>query len=104
MVNYLLVYSGGGMPETEEEGARVMAAWGAWYEKLGGALVDGGNPIGPVKGITPDGTVSDVDGGPTGYTIVSADSMDQAVEMAAGCPILEGYKGSIQVCETFQAM
>jgi len=104
MADYVLVYSGGGMPETEEEGARVMAAWGAWYEKLGEAIVDGGNPIGQVKGITPDGTVSDIVGGPTGYTIVTADSIDQAVEMAADCPILEGYSGSIQVCETFEAM
>ncbi len=102
MTNYLLVYSGGAMPETEEEGARVMAAWGAWYQNLGEAIVDGGSPIGPVKGISPDGTVSDVGDGPTGYTMVSADSMVQVVEMAAGCPILEGYNSSIEVYETFQ--
>jgi hypothetical protein len=104
MANYVLVYHGGGMPEMEEEGARLMAAWGAWYEKLGAAVVDGGNPIGSVKGIAADGTVSNIEDGPTGYTIVSADSMEQAIAMASDCPILEGYRGSIQVCETFEAM
>ena len=32
MANYLLAYHGGGMADTEEEQARVMAAWGKWYE------------------------------------------------------------------------
>ena len=34
MSKYLYVYHGGSMPETEEEGAKVMAAWGAWMEGL----------------------------------------------------------------------
>lgn len=106
MANFLLLYSGGGMPETEEEQAAVMAAWGVWYEKLGEAVVDPGNPIAPeAKGITSDGTVSD---GPigsmaSGYTILAADSMDAAVEMAKGCPMLDGG-GAISVFETFPAM
>ncbi|HSV65641.1 MAG TPA: hypothetical protein VLJ59_07020 [Mycobacteriales bacterium] len=28
MANYVLVYTGGSMPETDEERAAVMAAWG----------------------------------------------------------------------------
>jgi len=28
MAKYLLSYHGGGMPESEEEGAKIMAAWG----------------------------------------------------------------------------
>jgi hypothetical protein len=30
MANYLLAYHGGGMPENEEEGAKIMAAWDVW--------------------------------------------------------------------------
>ena len=30
MANYIFAYHGGKMPETPEEGERVMAAWGAW--------------------------------------------------------------------------
>ena len=38
MPNYLLAYHGGGMPETEEEGARVKAAWGQWMGKVGAGV------------------------------------------------------------------
>src|SRR6266705_207945 len=64
MANFVLLYSGGSMPETEAEQAAVMQAWGAWYGALGSAVVDGGNPFTPVaKSIASDGTVSD---GPVG--------------------------------------
>ena len=43
MANYVLVFKGGGMAETEAEQQAVMAAWGEWYGKLGQAVVDGGN-------------------------------------------------------------
>src|SRR5712692_8519769 len=46
MPKYLLAFNGGGMPETPEEQAAVMAAWGAWYGTLGDAVVDPGAPIG----------------------------------------------------------
>jgi hypothetical protein len=36
----------------------------------------------------------------TGYSIIQAGSLDAAVELAKGCPILESG-GSIEVCETF---
>src|SRR5438552_13563272 len=49
MPKYLLAYHGGGMPETDEEKARVMEAWGTWYQELGQAIVDPGNPVGQAK-------------------------------------------------------
>ena len=103
MTLYLLTYSGGeGMPETEEETAEVMAAWGAWYGGLGAAVKDGGNPTAMAKTVSPDGRVSDGPVGPmvTGYTILEADSLDAAVEMAKGCPVLSSG-GSVTVYETF---
>jgi hypothetical protein len=103
--NYLLAYHGGGMPETPEEIARVMAAWGAWYGKLGPAIVDGGNPVGQAKSIASNGAVSDGGGANpiTGYTIIKADNLDGAVELARDCPIFMG-NGNIEVCETFNVM
>ena len=77
MANFLLLYSGGSMPATEAEHAAVLQAWGDWYNSLGSAVVDGGNPFTPMaKSNASDGTVS---AGPvgtmaTGYTIISADS------------------------------
>ena len=44
MATYLLLYSGGRMPESEAEQAAVMQAWTGWFGVLGSALVDGGNP------------------------------------------------------------
>lgn len=106
MANFVLLYSGGSMPETQAEQAQVMQAWGAWYESLGGALVDGGNPFTPVaKSIKSDGTVSDGPAGTmaSGYTIIKAASLDAAVELARRCPVLLGG-AQISVFETFPVM
>src|SRR6202165_3201132 len=106
MANFVLLYSGGSMPESKSEQAAIMQAWGAWYTGLGSAVVDGGNPFTPVaKGIAKDGTVHDgpVGTAASGYSIISADSIDAAVEAAKGCPILQGG-GQISVYETFPVM
>jgi hypothetical protein len=104
MSNYLLAYHGGGMPETDEGRVRAMEAWGKWFQNLGQAVVDGGNPVGRASTIV-DGTVSEGGGSNpvSGYTIVGAESMQAAVELARGCPVLQAG-GSIEVCETFQTM
>jgi hypothetical protein len=101
--NYLLLYHGGGMPDTPEEQARVMQQWTEWFGVLGDRLVDGGNPVSQTKRIVGGGSVSDQANGPTGYSIIKAESLDQAVELAKGCPVLQGG-ASIDVAETFAAM
>lgn len=103
MANYLLVYHGGSMPQSEEEGARVMKAWTDWFTSLGEAVVDGGNPASRTKTIAANGSVSDDPAGPSGYSILKAGSLDEAVELAKGCPVLAGG-ASVQVVETFEAM
>ena len=72
MANYLLTYYGGGMPETQEEQAQVMKAWTDWFGVLGDKLVDGGNPTGASKAISPDGSVMDPTQAPSGYSIIKA--------------------------------
>jgi hypothetical protein len=103
MTNFVLLYTGSGMPESEEEQAAVMAAWGAWYERMGAAIVDGGNPFGASKNVSDKG-VSDgpVSSPPiTGYTIISADSLNTAVEKVQDHPHLK-YGGQVSVHETFK--
>jgi hypothetical protein len=103
MTNFVLVYTGGGMPESEAEQAEVMAAWGAWYEGMGAGIVDGGNPFGASKSLTGNG----VNDGPvssppaTGYTIISAESLDEAVSKVQNHPHLN-YGGQVSVYETFK--
>src|SRR5215469_18297444 len=106
MANYLLLYSGGRMPESEAEQAAVMQAWTGWFGELGSALVDGGNPTtGQAKTIASTGTVSDGSelGMASGYSIIKADSLDEAVARAKGCPVLQGG-AKIVVLETFNVM
>jgi hypothetical protein len=105
MAKYLLVYHGGGMPEGEEAQAKVMAAWGTWFQNLGPALADGGNPISQTRTIAAGGAVSDGGGAnpASGYSLIEADSLDAAVALAKGCPVLEGG-ATIEVAETFNAM
>jgi hypothetical protein len=105
MPNYILGYHGGGMPDSPEEGEKVMKAWTSWFEKIGPNVVDGGNPVGATKTIAANGSVSDGGGANplTGYSVLKADSLDAAVALAKGCPILMSG-GSIEVAETFNAM
>ncbi len=78
-----------------------MAAWGAWYGTLGDAVVDPGAPIGASSTIAPDGAVTPGGGAcpVSGYTLISAESLDDAVAKAQGCPIKDSG-GSIEVGET----
>ncbi len=106
MADFVLLYTGGSMPETEEEQAKVMQAWDAWYGRLGGGVKDGGNPFTPAaKTVAPDGSVSDGAPGPlhTGYTIITTDSLEAATTLAKDCPVLAGG-GSVTVYETFPVM
>jgi hypothetical protein len=103
MANFVLLYHGGSMPETPEEGQKIMQAWTDWFGTLGAAVIDGGNPASRTKTIAADGSISDDPAGPSGYSVISADSIDAAVELAKGCPVRQGG-ASIQVVETFNAM
>lgn len=106
MAGFLLLYTGGSMPETEEEQAAVMQAWTDWYTALGPAVKDGGNPFTPMaKTVASDGSVRDGAVGTmaSGYTIVTADSLDAATEHAKGCPVLSAG-GTVTVYETFEVM
>lgn len=104
MANYLLAYTGGSTPETEEARDAQMAAWGKWFQDLGEAVVDPGNPFGPSKAIAADGSIGDgASSGLTGYSVLAADSLDAATEMAKGSPVF-AVGGKVDVYETFEVM
>ena len=94
------------MPEGPAEQAAVMKDWDAWFGGMGSALADGGNPFtGKAMSITSDGKTSDGAGGmlASGYSIIKADSLNAAVEIAKRCPVLKGG-AKITVYETFKVM
>ncbi len=103
MPNFIFAYHGGGRPETPEEGEKVMAAWNAWYGGIGEALVDGGAPVGLSKTVTASGVDDNGGSNPlSGYTVVKADSIEAACEMAKGCPILDGGSGTVEVAPVIE--
>ena len=102
MPDYIIAYHGGKKPESPEEGAKHMAKWKAWLDGLGDAVVNPGTPLGKSKTVSSSG-VSD-DGGPnplSGFSMVKADSMDTALEMAKACPFLD-TGGTLEVAEVMQ--
>jgi len=102
MAKYLFIYHGGGMAETEEGQKEAMEAWGNWFASMGDKIIDGGNPIGGSTTIKSDGSVVN-DGGSnptTGYGLFEAKDLDEAIELAKGCPILASG-GSVELGETF---
>lgn len=101
MPNFVFAYHGGKMPETPEEGAKVMAAWQSWFAGMGDAVVDGGNPVGLSKTVSQSGVEEGGGSNPlSGYSIVKADTMEAACELAKGCPILE--HGTVEVAEVHE--
>ena len=66
-----------------------IAARGAWLESMGPRLVDRGNPVFERQTLGN----CDADTRLGGYSLVSADSLEEAVALAKGCPGLEAGGG-----------
>lgn len=96
MGKYVYVYYAG----KDSADAGDAAAWGAWFGKLGDKLVDPGNPFADGGQAVHQGSVMPVQNAPaTGYSIVNADSMDAATELAKGCPLMAAKDGAVCVYE-----
>ena len=102
MAKFVVIYSGGmGMAAEPDEQQRIMDEWGAWYGKMGAAIVDGGNPLGASKSFSGEGAAAADGPGAlpaTGYTIIEADSLDVAAAACADHPHL-GHGGQVSVFE-----
>lgn len=99
MPDFIFVYHGGKAPESEAEQKDVMARWGDWMQTNGAAMKDPGNPVGMSKTVSAAGVADDGGSNPaSGYTIVSAGSMDDALAMAKTCPMVTDG-GSVEVAE-----
>ena len=101
MAQFIYAYHGGKKPETPEEAQKGMAQWEAWFKDMGDAVVNPGNPVGLSKTVSANGVADNGGANPlSGFTIVQADSIDKAVDMAKGCPILES--GSVEIAEIME--
>lgn len=102
MANFLVVYLGGNPPSTPEEGKAHFEKYKAWLANLGAAVVSPANPLKDTHSIAADGEHSKgSDIAMSGYTVLSADSIDDAMAMAKACPFLE-IGGRLEVSELVQ--
>ncbi len=102
MPNYIIAYHGGKQPESPEQGAEHMAKWKSWIAGLGDAAVNPGTPLSSTRIVSSSGVSDDGGSNPmSGYSIVKADSMDAALEMARACPFLD-TGGTLEVAEMMQ--
>jgi hypothetical protein len=73
--------------QSPEETKKMMEPWMMWAKKCGDHLVDMGTPLFNAKKVSMSGIMeSDTD--ITGYSVLRADSMDEAVKMLDGHPFL----------------
>ncbi|MGA8534888.1 MAG: YciI family protein [Candidatus Tumulicola sp.] len=104
MSEFLYLYRGGQRGQTPEQSQQIMQKWLAWMKELttSGNLKDPGQPLeeeGKVvngKGTVTDGPYAEAKDLVGGFTLVEADSLARASELARGCPILE-VGGSVEV-------
>jgi hypothetical protein len=83
---------------TPEQMAAGMAAWRAWQEKAGSAVIDLGAPLDKsttlAAGVAAAGKTSI-----TGYTFVEAESLDTAITLMEGHPHFHMPGSSVQILE-----
>ncbi len=102
MPKFILAYHGKPDIQSKEDGAAHMVAWKAWSQGLGDAVVDPGMPVGMSKTITSTGVEENGGSNPlSGITIIQAETMDDAIAMAAGCPHLSGT-GTIEIAQAIE--
>jgi hypothetical protein len=105
MPKFIYLYRGPATPMsdlTPEQGAERMAAFGAWMQKVGPALVDVGSPFGTSASVRDDGAEGTA-GDLTGYTIIEADDLATAKSLTDGLPFLSGSDGKCTV-EIFELL
>lgn len=99
MSQFMLVYRGEATDlsaMTPEEGKAVLDRWKGWMEKVGPALKDVGAPFGESTSLVDNGsTVSAA--ASSGYSIIEADDLDHARQLADGHAYLSEGKGNYAI-------
>jgi hypothetical protein len=91
---------------TEEEAQAMMKRWMDWLENIAAQnkLIDRGNRLAnsgrivKSNGIVTNGPYTDIKESIGGYSLIKAESYDEAVELAKGCPALQ-TGGNVEVRE-----
>jgi hypothetical protein len=93
MGKYVLIYYGG------DAGDMPMEAWNKWFGALGDKIIDAGNPFKEGGKAVEKTGVTTIENFPAnGYSIVKADSIDGAADLAKDCPVVAAG-GAVRVYE-----
>jgi hypothetical protein len=86
---FLMLYYG-----YEEPTPEVMDAWQRWFASVCDRFVDSGNPLGNCLEVTKTGSreLSPDQGAATGYSIISAESREEAERLLEGCPMISSVR------------
>jgi hypothetical protein len=106
MSEFTFLYRGGNPSQSSpEQMQKTMQKWMAWFKEIGakGHVKDPGHPL-EAGGKVVNGQQKSVHDGPyaevkdviSGYSLIEAKDLAQAVELSKGCPILE-VGGSVEV-------
>ena len=102
MTKYLFTYHSPMTPAeaapTPEQSAAGMQAWMDWAGKVGDGMIDLGTPLAGGVRVTASGT-SESTAHVAGYTLIEADDLDAAVELAKVHPHLQMPSSAIEVHE-----
>ncbi len=102
MNHYVITYLGGDKPSTPEEGKQHFAQYQAWLAELGDAVVKPMVPYKNIHTLQSDGSaISGSSVSITGHTVIQAESIEQAVTLAKGCPFL-AINGTLEVAEVVE--
>ena len=102
MPQYVIVYLGGDQPSSPEEGKQHFAKYKEWLASLGDSVISPMNPFKNTSTVNPDGSVtSGSSTAMSGYTMIEANSVETALEIAKACPFLD-IGGSLEVSELIQ--
>ena len=99
MKNYLVIYHApaealeASAGQSQEEMEKGMEPWMQWAAKCGEQLVDLGQPLVGGQKINADGSTNPSNRDVCGYSILKANSMDEARSLLAGHPHLAWTNG-----------
>ena len=102
MKQFVFVYMGGNPPSNPEDANKHFTKYTEWLSSLGDSVVIPTIPLKDTNTVSTDGTIRE--GGSStmsGFSIIKADTMEDALSIAQSCPFLE-ISGSLEVSEMMQ--